>query len=442
MNVRFFGGCKEEYVSIPKHNPIGLYFCADTRELFLGDRLLSDGLRVVSTFADLPSISEHKAAEGIIYFVEDTKNGYVLPRGRSEWLQVIYAPATDVADLSNYYTKVEVDEAILEAIANIKVEVDLTAYALKSDIPSIEGLATEQYVIDAIAAQVPVEELAKKEEVVEVKTKLETEVLPTIKETILPTVQELTKTAATEEWVKGQGYLTEHQSLDAYATTAVLNSALAIKADDIPFNTSMFVGKALGGFGVGDDLKGLSISKILAKLLELSDVNQEPGSPDEPAGIIENIISKQMPMLEIDENSMAIELPYVYQTFERGSDDDASKPVKTSFYQITENGEVVESGYQHVSSENDSMYYLIALPKDMDFNTNVTVYCYDTLVDPSNPWQPVDGFAMSSDPELIAQMFADAGLPIPNIDQNVYRLWIDESGATYNGSIYRFIINE
>ncbi len=134
MNVRFFGGRKSEYVDIPKHNPIGLYFCADSRELFLGDKLLSDGMRVVPTFADLPSISEHKAAEGIIYFVEETRNGYVLPSGRAEWLQVISAPSAIGAagvDLSGYYTKAEVDEEILEAIANIKIEVDLSGYATK-----------------------------------------------------------------------------------------------------------------------------------------------------------------------------------------------------------------------------------------------------------------------------------------------------------------------
>ena len=173
MNVRFFGGRKDEYVSIPRHNPIGLYFCADTRELFLGDRLLSDGLRVVPTFADLPSISEYKAAEGVIYFVAETKNGYVLPRGGSDWLQVIYAPAADEGaevDLSGYYTKAEVDEAILEAIANINIEVDLT------------GLATEAYVDEKVSA---IESL-------EVPTKV-------------------------SELENDVGYLTEHQDLSEYA---------------------------------------------------------------------------------------------------------------------------------------------------------------------------------------------------------------------------------
>lgn len=144
MNVRFFGGHKEDYLGIAKHNPIGLYFCADTRELFWGDWLLSDGIRVVPTFADLPSISKHQAAEGVIYFVEETKNGYVFVSGRSDWLQVIYAPTeptTPEVDLSGYYSKVEVDEAILSAITNIKLpEIDLTGYA------------TETYVDEKVAA--------------------------------------------------------------------------------------------------------------------------------------------------------------------------------------------------------------------------------------------------------------------------------------------------
>lgn len=166
MNVRFFGGRKSEYAALSKHNQVGLFLCADTRELFWGDWLLSDGIRIVPTYADLPSISEYKAAEGIIYFVEDTKNGYVLPSGGKDWVQVIYAPVDGPgADLSNYYTKVEVDEAILAAIANIEIpQVDLTGYATESfvaekinelNIPSIEGLATETYV-DSKFAEVKV----------------------------------------------------------------------------------------------------------------------------------------------------------------------------------------------------------------------------------------------------------------------------------------------
>jgi len=201
MNVRFFGGRKEEYVSIPKHNPIGLYFCADTRELFLGDRLLSDGLRVVATFADLPSISEHKAAEGVIYFVADTKNGYVLPRGGNDWLQVIYAPTAGEGaevDLSDYYTKAEVDEAILKAIANIEINVDLSGYATKEEVVAIE-------------AKIPsLEGYAKAEDV-------SAEIKAAINEIEIPEVP--TKVSELEN---DAGYLIEHQDLSEYAKKSEL----------------------------------------------------------------------------------------------------------------------------------------------------------------------------------------------------------------------------
>jgi hypothetical protein len=260
MQVRFFAGTKADYLSLSTpRNSLGLYFCADTKELFWADRLLTDGTRIVPTYEKLPSFET--AAEGITYFVEETRNGYVLSANRTKWIQVIFAPESSIASISFAGTKMtEVDgiftidrataraalglifpegmedkeleiatkDYVDELIANIpgsdlnlseyvKQEV-LDEYAKKADIPSIEGLATEQFVLDTVATQVPVEELAKKEEVDEVKTKLESEVLPTIKETIIPTVQELAEKAATQDWVKAQGYLTEHQSLEGLAT--------------------------------------------------------------------------------------------------------------------------------------------------------------------------------------------------------------------------------
>lgn len=53
---------------------------------------------------------------------------------------------TEHQKLDNYYTKDEVDTALEN------VEVDLTDYALKSEIPSVAGLATEKYVDDKVAA--------------------------------------------------------------------------------------------------------------------------------------------------------------------------------------------------------------------------------------------------------------------------------------------------
>lgn len=98
MNVRFFAGTRAQYDSLPApRNPLGLYFCADTQELFWADRLLTDGMRVVEKFTDLPEPT--KAADGVVYYVNETRNGYVVPHGTTEWLQTIYAPALDVSSV-------------------------------------------------------------------------------------------------------------------------------------------------------------------------------------------------------------------------------------------------------------------------------------------------------------------------------------------------------
>lgn len=94
----------------------------------------------------------------------------------------VYAKKSEIPDLDNYYTKSETDEAIEEAISGISLEgywtsaqtknyVDAeitgatafetarteSTYAKKSEIPSLDGYATEQYVDNAIAAIPPVD---------------------------------------------------------------------------------------------------------------------------------------------------------------------------------------------------------------------------------------------------------------------------------------------
>ena len=60
-------------------------------------------------------------------------------------VDAIEIPEPEEVDLSNYYTKTETDSAIDKKIAAIPA-VDLSDYALKSEIPSTTGLATETYV--------------------------------------------------------------------------------------------------------------------------------------------------------------------------------------------------------------------------------------------------------------------------------------------------------
>ena len=137
-------------------------------------------------------------------------------------------------DLSNYYTKAQVDalipdvsgfiteipsEYVTEEELNakgyltehqsldgyaLKTDIpDVSGFALKSEIPSIEGLATETYVNEKIAAipEVDLSDYALKSEIPDVSGFL----------TAVP------EEYVTESELNAKGYLTEHQSLAGYA---------------------------------------------------------------------------------------------------------------------------------------------------------------------------------------------------------------------------------
>lgn len=253
MNVRFFFGTKAEYLSLPvPRNPLGLYFCTDTKELFWADRLLTDGTRIVPTFADLPS--REKAAEGITYFVEETRNGYVLSSDRTDWVQVIFAPATESSVKAISFAGIELEEVdgvftidrrcarealgfkVPEGMEDEEFEIASTDYVANAisaiEIPEVPTkvselendakYATEQFVADAIVNQVPVDELAKKEEVLEVKTTIKEEVLPKVEKVdeIEPTVSEL------KTWVENKEYL-QDIDLEGYATEEFVTKKIA-----------------------------------------------------------------------------------------------------------------------------------------------------------------------------------------------------------------------
>lgn len=129
-NVRFIQTTKAKYLARETYDNLALYFCIDTNELFKGEHLYTDGIRVVKTATDLPGFA-NVAADGIIYYVAETKNGYVLSPDRTEWLQIIYAPTTDVyavpeSEIYNTVTTVgavkDVESKIYEHIEEVVSE--------------------------------------------------------------------------------------------------------------------------------------------------------------------------------------------------------------------------------------------------------------------------------------------------------------------------------
>lgn len=138
-NVKFYSGTRAQYDSIVSHNPLALYFCDDTGELFKGDICLSDGIRVVPTRADLPEIS--CAADGIVYFIAETKSGYMVSPNRAEWLQTIYAPVTDAYTIpeEEMYTTVTTVGAVRDIEKKIYERIEEVASNGLSKLTPIDG---------------------------------------------------------------------------------------------------------------------------------------------------------------------------------------------------------------------------------------------------------------------------------------------------------------
>ena len=118
-----------------------------------------------------------------------------------------YAKKSEIPDVSGFLTSIPdeyVTEAELDAKGYLTEHQSLSEYAKKSElfskdyndltnkptIPSVEGLASTQYVDNKVS------------------------------EIVVPSLEGY----ATEQWVEGKGYLTQHQSLDEYAKKSELFS--------------------------------------------------------------------------------------------------------------------------------------------------------------------------------------------------------------------------
>ena len=86
--VSYKQGTKATYLGLAERSPYALYWCTDTKELFKGDDLYTDGVLTVANYAALPAFAV--AAEGKLYVCLDNNNGYILNPERSGWTQVLF----------------------------------------------------------------------------------------------------------------------------------------------------------------------------------------------------------------------------------------------------------------------------------------------------------------------------------------------------------------
>lgn len=223
----------------------------------VNEAMQSETARTESTYAkpsDIPSLDGYATEE----YVDNAVSSATQDMATEQYVNDAIA-AIPVVDLSGYAKTTAVTQDIQTAIATETGRTE-SVYAKKSEIPSldnyynkdqvdakvsaaeqyadsiVEGLATETYVDDAIAAIPPVDLSGYaliSSVTADINTAIANETARTESTYAKPSQIPSLDGYATEQWVESQGYLTEHQDLSAYAkTTAVtkdIQTAMAVE---------------------------------------------------------------------------------------------------------------------------------------------------------------------------------------------------------------------
>ena len=372
----------------------------------------------------------------------------------------------------------------VEANASGEVNGELTSIRIGKEIyslPNTNGLASEQYVKEQISAleipEVPTNVsaftndagyLTKHQDLSEYAKKSELPTVPTKVSDLTNDSNFITAIPAeyiTESELDAKGYLSEHQSLEGlateefvrseislidipetdlseYSTTSEMNTAITAaivdKADDIPFTTTKIVVNSIGNLKEGEDVSGLTITEIFAKLLGFVDEPEEnPDTPDDPIGnsIVAQIMGDRMPMYQLASDGELVALTYdeVMDIY-----DAQQEPTESGFYKLYDaDNNVIEYGYQQMQVKIPDVPFMIALPDIVDYNKHVTMETYSDL---THKWEPIT-MEMTSDSSKIAEICDEEGCEIPEVSAG-YTLWVSTKPVYSSDASYRFIITE
>lgn len=311
-------------------------------------------------------------------------------------------------DLSNYYTISQTDDAISSAVASIE-----------SKIPTVDDFIAaipDEYVTDTeLSAMNYATESFVEESIGSTTSNYYT------KAEVDDVIDELISSIEIPE-----------VDVDSFAT----KDELRAKSDAVLFTTDLLVNNPVGKFEIGDSVKGLTIKQILTKILALSSTVD----PDTTDSLIETIIKNEIPMYQLDANGNMIEgSEYTYK--EMTPEQASLAPTDECFYQIKDSfGRVIESGYQHLSTPTDDMFYLVLLPSGVTFGAggNTTHQVWD---EGQQIWT-TSNLELTSDTDTIKAVLDENDLPFPVYNESDYTLWADSSFESWAGADYRFIINE
>ena len=369
QNVRFVKITKSKYLSKDTYDPNALYFCEDSNEIFKGDQVYTDGVRVVSTRDDLPSFE--CAADGVVYYVTDTKAGFMIAPTRDAWLQTIYAPVADVNSIPdgeeyNTVTTVgavrDIENAIYayidEEIAKVEVNGAQGKDGEDGKTPYIQD---GYWYIDGVNTNVKAEGVDGKDGAPGADGK-----------------------SAYEVW------------LDAGHSGSEEDFLQWLKGDTEPFG-NVIASVACGGIDAGTSLQGKTVKDVLVMLL---------GIQEAPKSIVEYIMDNSIPAYCGTINSQAEEVRY--ELLEA----DTASYADQGFYTATdESDNIIIAGYQFtIDGNNNTDAQVIAMPEnavikmvyryDLGGTNTWLAYTFD-VEDEANYWLPGEQFTATVNGEKV-----------------------------------------
>lgn len=213
-------------------------------------------------------------------------------------------------------------------------------------------------------------------------------------------------------------------------TSSAITTAVAKKANTIPFSVDRYVTKPFGSFSEGDNVNGLTITEFLTRLLGLTEGIEEPVED-----IVTKILANELSIYQADSTGLLSKVIFTYNQLTET--DAAQKPTQAGFYQIIDDqGQVLESGYHQFTTDNPDYPYMIALPEEIDFYTQIRVQKYDDGL--LQEWVP-ETLNLETDPDVLQTFFSEVfGVDAPKAPAG-HRLWVALEKAN-DTSIYRLTI--
>lgn len=356
-NVKFVQTTKQKWLNRDTYDPAALYFCIDTGELFKGNVLFTEGVKIVPTRDALPSFE--CAADGVVYYITDTKAGFMISPDRTEWLQTIYAPVADVNSIPegeeyNVVTTVgavrDIENAIYEYIDNEIANIEVSGgQGADGKTPYIQD---GYWYIDGVNTNVKAEGVDGKDGKDGIDGEDGVDGAPG---------------ADGKDGINGKDGADGQSAYEIWLSAGHSGSEddflQWLKGDNDPFG-DVVTSIACGGIAAGTSLNGKTVKDVLAMILGIKEADQT---------VVEFIMANRIPSYSGFDGEQSSEVAY------RQLNRDVTEYTDQGFYVAVDGDDITNAGYQMIFEGNaDGIAQTFSIYSEAKI---VTAYQYQPSLD-------------------------------------------------------------